>query len=65
MSLGIECPFCGEALEIEYYSTGVKGKAGKTIVFCNNDNCTVKPCTDETSPSKAIAEARLFGKINL
>jgi len=25
MSLGIKCPFCGEALEMEYYS---KGKGG-------------------------------------
>ncbi|MDD4111351.1 MAG: hypothetical protein PHS54_07450 [Clostridia bacterium] len=63
MSLGICCPFCGEKLDIEYYSTGIKGKMGKTIVFCSNDNCEVKPCTDDTTPSKAIEEAKLFGKL--
>jgi len=62
MSLGIKCPFCGDALEMEYYSKG-KGMSGKTVVFCGNDNCKVKPCTNETTPSKAIEEAKLFGKI--
>jgi len=64
MSLGINCPFCGEKLELEYYQIK-KGRTGETVVFCNNDNCKIKPCTDATTPSKAIAEARLFGKINL
>jgi hypothetical protein len=62
MSLGINCAFCGVKLEMEYYSKG-KGKPGKMIVYCNNDSCKVKPCTDDTSPSKAIGEAKLFGKI--
>ena len=65
MSLGINCPFCGGKLDIEYYSTGIKGKSGETVVFCPNDNCKVKPCTNATSPSKAIEEAHLFGKIGL
>jgi len=64
MSLGINCPFCGEKLEIEYYSNG-KGKRGNVMVFCNNDSCKVKPCTDAMNPSATINEARLFGKINL
>ncbi|MEG6615372.1 hypothetical protein V6C27_02865 [Peptococcaceae bacterium 1198_IL3148] len=61
--MGIRCPFCGEKLDMEYYQSGIKGKMGKTVVFCNNDRCNIKPCTDATSPSKAFKEAELFGKI--
>ena len=62
MSLGIKCPFCSDNLEMEFYSTGIKGAMGWSVVFCGNDKCPIKPCTDVSSPSKAIAEARFFGK---
>lgn len=46
------CPWCGHKLVSDTY----KAKPIQLIVYCDNDNCPVKPCTDATIPSKVYAE---------
>jgi hypothetical protein len=47
------CPHCGKKLQYETYSNM---PSTETIAYCDNDNCTVKPCTDSTSPTKVYQE---------
>ena len=47
------CPYCGSKLFWENY---VIRRRVQSIVYCDNDNCSVKPCTDSTSPSNVYAE---------
>lgn len=46
------CPYCGSKLIADSYKT----KPVEHIVYCDNDECPVKPCTDSTIPSKVYAE---------
>ena len=50
----MNCPHCNQPLSHEVYQI----KPGKLqfILFCENEGCPVKPCTDATIPSKAIKE---------
>lgn len=50
----MNCPYCNQPLSHEIYQM----KPGKIqyILFCENEDCPVKPCTDATTPSKAIKE---------
>lgn len=59
------CPFCGKELKLEVYESGVRGGVGRCIMFCDNDECEVKPCTAMGTPSRVIEEASYFGKINI
>ncbi|CDX01277.1 Hypothetical protein DPCES_1390 [Desulfitobacterium hafniense] len=61
--IGIKCGFCGEPLYMDSYKPRQKGRAGSIIVFCDNEDCAVKPCSDSTHPTAAIREAKAFGKI--
>lgn len=49
----MNCPYCNQPLTYEIYK--FKGKISY-ILFCENDNCLVKPCTDTTTLLKAIEE---------
>lgn len=49
------CPYCGEKMVYDTYVIK-RGKAPQCICYCDNDNCSVKPCTDATSPTKVYAE---------
>lgn len=49
----MNCPYCNQPLTYEIYK--FKGEISY-ILFCENDNCLVKPCTDATTSSKAIEE---------
>lgn len=57
MLKGILCPYCGEPTKLETYIME-KGRMPETIIFCDNDECSVKPCTDATRASLAIADAK-------
>lgn len=46
------CPYCGHKLMLDTY----KAKPMQVIAYCDNDNCTIKPCTDATVPSRVYAE---------
>lgn len=46
------CPYCNQKMSSETY----KMKYFQYIIFCENKNCPVNPCTDATTPTKAIAE---------
>ncbi|SHN77406.1 hypothetical protein [Desulfitobacterium chlororespirans] len=61
--IGIKCGFCGEPLYMDSYKSWQKGRAGSIIVFCDNDECPVKPCSDAVNPSRALAEAKAFGNL--
>jgi hypothetical protein len=72
MEHGIKCPFCGHKLTLHTYKSPKDKRFGidiprvaKAIVFCDNDDCAVMPCTNDTSPSVATAEAKQFGVIGL
>jgi hypothetical protein len=60
--LGIKCAFCGVPLELEIYPH-CKREAPTVIIFCDNDECKVKPSTNDTMASRAFEEVKLFGKI--
>lgn len=47
------CPYCGKKLIMDNYKMG---KSLQNIVYCDNDDCPVKPCTDSTIPSRVYAE---------
>jgi ssDNA-binding Zn-finger/Zn-ribbon topoisomerase 1 len=47
------CPHCGSKLLSDSYKIN---KQVEFIVYCNNDNCPVKPCTDSTIPSRVYNE---------
>ena len=34
------------------------------VMFCDNDDCEVKPCTAVGSPSNVVKEAECFGRWN-
>jgi hypothetical protein len=38
-----------------------KRYAPKMIVFCDNDDCEVKPMTDATNPIRAFADVEAWG----
>lgn len=54
-----KCKYCGSDLISEVYKNG-KYKVPRMIVFCGNDNCKVKPCTDDSIPSIVIEEVKHF-----
>ncbi|WP_191025650.1 hypothetical protein [Clostridium butyricum] len=49
------CPYCGHKMIYDTYKTE-KGRAPQCICYCDNDDCSVKPCTDSTSASNVYAE---------
>lgn len=57
--LALKCPYCGVNTKLETYDKG-RGKALSTVVFCDNDECTIQPCTAEMSPQLAIADAKAW-----
>lgn len=57
----MKCPFCGEELKMEAYRD--MGKIS-CVMFCDNDDCEVKPCTAVGSPSNVVKEAECFGRWN-
>lgn len=58
---GIKCPYCNQPAKIDSYVKGkIKGSGISTIVFCDNDECEIKPCTDSTRASWAIADAKAW-----
>lgn len=59
MSLGIKCPYCNEPLEMESY-TMPEHISSKMVIFCDNDQCEIKPCTDQMSPSRAFADVEAW-----
>lgn len=59
-ALGIKCPFCGSNLAMDIYINRKKF-APTVCVFCENDSCDVQPITDDTSPSKAFADVKVWG----
>lgn len=46
------CPYCGQKMVWDTYNT----KPKQSIAYCDNDSCSVKPCTDATIPSRVYAE---------
>lgn len=55
----MNCPFCDKEMKFETIERG----SAIMVMFCENDKCNVKPCTDYGTPSEVIAEASQFGKI--
>ena len=49
------CPYCGKKMMYDIYKVA-RGKAPQCICYCDNENCSVKPCTDATSASNVYAE---------
>lgn len=49
------CPYCGSKLNYETYKME-KGKAPQCICYCDNDNCSIQPCTDAASASDVYQE---------
>lgn len=47
------CPYCGEKFIMDTYS--MNGHV-ECIAYCDNEKCSVKPCTDSTYPSRMFAE---------
>lgn len=59
--LGIRCPFCTERLKMESYSKMRPGSyPPRSTIFCDNDNCEVKPSTIDTYPSAAYADVEAW-----
>lgn len=52
----MNCPYCNKPLSHEIYQ--MKPGQLQYILFCENEDCPVKPCTDATTPSKAIKEIK-------
>lgn len=44
------CPWCGSKLKYEVYTSK------QCICYCDNDDCSVNPCTDSTSSSRVYQE---------
>ncbi|MNS59247.1 hypothetical protein D3C86_1254410 [compost metagenome] len=57
--LGIKCPFCNSNLQMETYWMK-KRLAPTCTVFCDNDECKVKPSTIDTSPSQAFEDVKAW-----
>ena len=56
-----KCKYCGNELKSEVYKKG-KCNVPRMIVFCENDNCPVKPCTDDNIPSLVMEELLYIAK---
>lgn len=50
----MNCPYCNQPLSHETYQ--MKPGQLQYILFCENEDCLVKPYTDATTPSKTIKE---------
>ena len=48
----MNCPYCNKPLSHEIYQ--MKPGHLQYILFCENEDCPVKPYTDATTPSKVI-----------
>ena len=46
-----KCPYCGEPMVFETYQNPLQ-----FIGYCDNENCTVMPCTNATNPTRVMAE---------
>lgn len=61
-TIAMPCPFCGGPVQIETYQIDQrKGRPPRLIVYCDNDNCAIKPCTEDTSPQEALSDAAAWG----
>ena len=59
--LGKNCPFCGQPLTMDTYCMRGRGYAPTLEVFCDNDNCDIKPSSGDQSPSAAFADVNAWG----
>lgn len=50
----MNCPYYNKPLSHKIYQ--MKPGQLQYILFCKNEDCLVKPCTDATTPSKTIKE---------
>jgi hypothetical protein len=48
------CPYCGKYMVMDIYKRS--RKSAQIIIYCDNNDCKVKPCTDSGSPSRVYAE---------
>ena len=59
----MNCPYCGEEMISDSYpwrhTDGIlKGKRSKTtnLLFCDNPNCMVQPCTNDHYKTRELLE---------
>ena len=59
-----KCKYCGAELSAESYRMHKNGvhNTPRMLVYCPNDKCPVKPCTNDTYPSAMMAEVKCFAK---
>ena len=56
-----KCKYCGSDLIAEVYKTGRHGSV-RMLVYCDNENCNVKPCSDDDIPSAVMEEVKHFAE---
>lgn len=55
------CKYCGSDLIVETYKKGRHG-GFRMLVYCDNDNCDVKPCSNDDIPSDVMEEVKYFAE---
>lgn len=54
-----KCKYCGCDLVSEIYEMG-RGRTRRMVVFCDNDSCSVRPCSGDNIPSVVMEEVKEF-----
>lgn len=55
------CKYCGAELVSDSYRLS-KRRGFRLIVYCPNEQCDVKPCSNEGIPSDVLEEVKCFGE---